>query len=62
MGFFDLFGKGGGRRGEKGESGKGNPAAKFAERAADKRAQNYDRQEAIQAWPRWAPPRRRRRC
>jgi HEAT repeat protein len=44
MGLFDLF-----RGGKKGEEKKSNPAAKWAERAADKRAQNYDRQEAIQA-------------
>src|SRR5512140_1328837 len=46
MGLFDLF-KGGGK-GEKGDK-KANAAAKWAEKAADKRAQNYDRQEAIQA-------------
>lgn len=45
MGLFDLF-KGGGK--DKGEK-KSNPAAKWAEKAGDKRAQNYDRQEAIQA-------------
>jgi hypothetical protein len=51
MGLFDLF-KGGGRKppgGDKGEKGKSSPAAKHAEKAGDKRAQNYDRQEAIQA-------------
>jgi hypothetical protein len=46
MGFFDLF------KGKKSE-GKDKPrvaqAARWAERAADKRAQSYDRQEAIQA-------------
>jgi len=52
MGLFDLF-KGGGSKG----SGKPQPtekptsaaaaAAKWAEKAGDKRAQNYDRQEAI---------------
>jgi hypothetical protein len=48
MGLFDLFNKGGGKKTEKGEAGKSSSAAKFAERAADKRAQTYDRQEAIQ--------------
>jgi hypothetical protein len=46
MGLFDLF-KGGART-EKKERGKANPAAKWADRV-EKRAQNYDRQEAIQA-------------
>ncbi len=46
MGLFDLFKGGGGK--EKAEK-KSNPAAKWAERAGDKRAQNYDRQEALQA-------------
>src|SRR5580658_7485214 len=41
MGLFDLF------KGEK-KGSKGNPASKWAERV-EKRAQNYDRQEAIQA-------------
>jgi hypothetical protein len=41
MSFFDLF------KGEKNKA-KNNPAAKFADRV-EKRAQNYDRQEAIQA-------------
>ena len=45
MGLFDRF-KGGART-EK-ERGKANPAAKWADRV-EKRAQNYDRQEAIQA-------------
>lgn len=45
MGLFDLFKSGGKDTAEK----KSNAAAKWAERAADKRAQNYDRQEAIQA-------------
>ena len=45
MGLFDLF-KGGKSSGE--EKPKANPAAKWANVAADKRAQNYDRQEAIQ--------------
>ncbi|HWL86719.1 MAG TPA: HEAT repeat domain-containing protein [Polyangiaceae bacterium] len=46
MGLFDLF-KGGSR--DKGEKRDPNAvaAAKWAERAGDKRAQNYDRQEAI---------------
>jgi HEAT repeat protein len=44
MGLFDLF-KGGG---DKKRGGKANPAAKWADRI-EKRAQNYDRQEAIQA-------------
>ena len=44
MGLFDLFkSKGGGKDGEK----KSNAAAKWAEAAASKRAQAYDRQEAI---------------
>ena len=47
MGLFDLFSKGSGKKGEKGEK-KSNPASKYAEKAGDKRAQNYDRQEAIQ--------------
>ena len=46
MGLFDRF-KGGART-EKKERGKTNPAAKWADRV-EKRAQNYDRQEAIQA-------------
>jgi hypothetical protein len=42
MGLFDLF------KGAKGEgNAKSSPAAKWANVAADKRAQNYDRQEAI---------------
>jgi HEAT repeat protein len=44
MGLFDLF-KGGDK---KKAGGKANPAAKWADRV-EKRAQNYDRQEAIQA-------------
>ncbi len=44
MGLFDLF-----RGKEKGgEKPKSNPAAKWAEAAGNKRAQNYDRQEALQ--------------
>ena len=49
MGLFDLF-KSGGKKGKDGETAKGSAAAsaaKWAEKAADKRAQNYDRQEAI---------------
>jgi hypothetical protein len=45
MGLFDLF-KGGKSAGE--DKPKASPAAKWANVAADKRAQNYDRQEAIQ--------------
>ena len=50
MGLFDLF-KGNGKKdkGEKAEKPKPNAAARFAERAGDKRAQNFDRQEAIAA-------------
>jgi hypothetical protein len=47
MGIFDLF-KSGGPKKEKGGK-KASPAAKWAEKAGDKRAQNYDRQEALQA-------------
>jgi hypothetical protein len=45
MGLFDLF-----RGKDKGgsEKKKSSPAAKYAEAAGDKRAQNYDRQEALQ--------------
>ena len=46
MGLFDLFKSGKGQGGR--DKGKAPAAAKFAERAGDKRAQNYDRQEAIQ--------------
>jgi HEAT repeat protein len=45
MGFFDRFW--GGRRAQK-DAPKVNPASKWADRI-DRRAQNYDRQEAIQA-------------
>jgi hypothetical protein len=46
MGLFDLFkSKGGG--GKDGEPKKSNAAAKYAEAAGSKRAQAYDRQEAI---------------
>jgi hypothetical protein len=44
MGLFDIFK---GKKAQDAEGGKANPAAKWAEKAADKRAQNYDRQEAI---------------
>jgi hypothetical protein len=43
MGLFDLF-----KGGDAGARPKGNAASKWADRV-DKRAQNYDRQEAIQA-------------
>jgi hypothetical protein len=46
MGLFDLFKGGGGK--DKKERSKGSPADKWADRM-EKRAQNYDRQEAIQA-------------
>ncbi|HLK35678.1 MAG TPA: HEAT repeat domain-containing protein [Polyangiaceae bacterium] len=46
MGLFDLFK--GGRKGDGKAGGKPSPAAKWADRV-EKRAQNYDRQEAIQA-------------
>ena len=45
MGLFDLFKAGGG---DKKPGSKANPAAKWADRL-EKRAQNYDRQEAINA-------------
>ena len=45
MGFFDLF-KGKDKKG--GESKAASAAARWAEAAGSKRAQNYDRQEAIQ--------------
>ncbi|HSO38501.1 MAG TPA: HEAT repeat domain-containing protein [Labilithrix sp.] len=51
MGLFDLFkGKsgGGGKNGDGGDKRKPNAAAKWAEAAGSKRAQAYDRQEAIQ--------------
>jgi hypothetical protein len=44
MGLFDLF-RGKDKGGDKKKS---SPAAKWAEAAGDKRAQNYDRQEALQ--------------
>jgi hypothetical protein len=49
MGLFDLF-KSGGKQAQESNGGKGSAAsaaAKWAEKAGDKRAQNYDRQEAI---------------
>lgn len=45
MGFFDLFKSK--SDGDKGSDRKSNPAAKWAEAAGNKRAQAYDRQEAI---------------
>jgi hypothetical protein len=50
MGLFDLF-KGTGKKqsADKPDRPKANAAARWAERAGDKRAQNYDRQEAIAA-------------
>jgi HEAT repeat protein len=47
MGLFDFFK---GSKEKQGDNAKPvSPAAKWADRAADKRAQSYDRQEAIQA-------------
>jgi hypothetical protein len=47
MGLFDFFkGNGGGHKKDK---AKASPADKWADRAGDKRAQNYDRQEALHA-------------
>jgi HEAT repeat protein len=48
MGFFDFL-KGGSKKDNGGGDGKkkSSPAAKWAEAAGSKRAQNYDRQEAI---------------
>src|ERR1700733_14560172 len=49
MGLFDLF-KSGGKKASGGDGVKGSAAtaaAKWAEKAGDKRAQNYDRQEAL---------------
>jgi HEAT repeat protein len=49
MGFFDLF-KGGSQGGEKKKATSDEAAAaKYADTASNKRAQNYDRQEAIVA-------------
>ena len=47
MGLFDLFKSKGDKKTE--ARGKSNPADKWAQAAGDKRAQNYDRQEALQA-------------
>lgn len=50
MGLFDLFkGKGDKKTEASDKRGKTNPADKWAQAAGDKRAQNYDRQEALQA-------------
>ncbi len=46
MGLFDLFKKNKGD-GEGGGSGKRSPASKWADAAGNKRAQSYERQEAI---------------
>ena len=49
MGLFDLF-TGGGKKAQENDGAKGSAAAaaaKWAEKAGDKRAQNYDRQEAL---------------
>ncbi|WP_394827177.1 hypothetical protein [Pendulispora albinea] len=48
MGLFDLFKSGSKDKAEKRDP-KAAAAAKWAERAGDKRAQNYDRQEALHA-------------
>ncbi len=53
MGFLDIFK--GGNKGDKGDK-KSNPAAKWAEAAGNRRALNYDRQEAIQALAEMATP------
>lgn len=52
MSLFDLF-RG---RGKDREKRKPSPAAKWAEAAGSKRAQNYDRQEAIQELSKLATP------
>lgn len=52
MSLFDLF-RG---RGKDREKRKASPAAKWAEAAGSKRAQNYDRQEAIQELSKLATP------
>jgi hypothetical protein len=49
MGLFDLFKSKSDKGGDKPHKGKSNPADKWAEKAGDKRAQNYDRQEALAA-------------
>jgi hypothetical protein len=53
MGFLDIFK--GGNKNDKGDK-KTNPAAKWAEAAGNRRALNYDRQEAIQALAEMATP------
>ena len=47
MGLFDLFRSKDGKD-KKGGEKKSSPASKWAQAAGDKRAQNYDRQEALQ--------------
>jgi hypothetical protein len=47
MGLFDLFKGKGGKDAKSGEKPRHNAAAKWAEAAGSKRAQAYDRQEAI---------------
>lgn len=51
MGLFDIFkknkGDAGGASGAEGGGGKKSPASKWAAAASDKRAQSYERQEAI---------------
>lgn len=51
MGFFDLFKSNNNRSEKLGEKAKPIPkeVARWADKAADKRAQNYDRQEALAA-------------
>jgi hypothetical protein len=51
MGLFDLF-KGGARKADQPRS----PVTKWADKAGDKRAQNYDRQEALTALAELAGP------
>ena len=48
MGLFDFFKAKGDGKGDDGKKKKSSPAAKWAEAAGSKRAQAYDRQEAIQ--------------
>lgn len=55
MGLFDLF-KSKSKDGKDGEKKKSSPAAKWAEAAGSKRAQPYDRQEAIQELSKLATP------
>lgn len=52
MSLFDLFRS----KGKDRERRRANPAAKWAEAAGSKRAQNYDRQEAIQELSKLATP------